>query len=199
MDSAQPVGEVVESSTPQVTVACHTLYQAPPFGALVKAAMPGQGGWVYGVVYDVATGSEPPGATVTVRGNAELRDDAVYRAYPDLKEVMRTRFRALTVGFTGADGKQHQYLPPQPPPLHYSVYVCNDDEVRLFTEELGFLRTILINQHIPADELAAACIRQARASRPTDTAYALRAGRQLALYLKEEYDRLRAILARIGG
>ena len=28
--------------------------------------------------------------------------------------------------------------------------------------------------------------------------YALRAGRQLALYLKEEYDRLRAILARIG-
>ncbi len=50
-----------------------------------------------------------------------------------------------------------------------------------------------------ADELAAACIRQARASRPTDAAYALRAGRQLALYLKEEYDRLRAILARIGG
>ena len=197
MDSTQPIGEVVESSTPQVTVACHTLFEAPAFGALVKAAMRGQAGWVYALVYDVATGSEPPGATVTVRGSATLRDEAVYQAYPDLKEIMRTRFSALTVGFKGAGGI-HQYLPPQPPPLHFSVYVCDDEEVRAFTEQLGYLRTILTNMEIPADELAAATIRQARLSRPTDPTYALRAGRQLALYLKEEYDRLRAILARIG-
>jgi len=49
----------------------------------------------------------------------------------------------------------------------------------------------------PADELAAASIRQARECRPLDPTFALRAGRQLALLLKEEYDRLRAILSRI--
>ncbi len=192
-----PVGEVVESSTLQFTVACYNLYRAPSFGSLVKAALPGQGGWVYGVVYEVCTGSEPPGANVTVRGRTDLRDEAIYKANPDLSEIMRTRFAALTVGFV--DGAvTRQYLPPQPPPLHYSVYTCDADEVCSFTEQLGYLRTILTNQQAPSDELAAASIRQARDSRPNDTTYALRAGRQLALFLKEEYDRLRAILAHIG-
>ena len=195
--SDQPVGEVVESSTPQFTVACYRLYEAPAFGALVRASLPGHGGWVYGVVYDVSTGSEPPGAMATVRGRVDLRDDAVYQAYPDLREIMRTRFMALAVGFVEA-GAIRQYLPPQPPPLHYAAYVCDGDEVRGFTERLDYLRTILMDQHIPADELAAATIRQARESRPNDPTFALRAGRQLAGLLKEEYDRLRAILARIG-
>jgi hypothetical protein len=208
--TAQPVGEVVESSTPQFTVACYELYEAPPFGALVKAALPGRlpgppnlgerestgGGWVYAVVYDVSTGSEPPGANVTVRGRTDLHDEAIYRAYPDLPEVMRTRFMGLIVGFTDG-GVVKQYLPPQPPNLHYSVYVCSADEVCAFTDQLGYLRTILTDLHVPADELAAASIRQAQACRPLDPAFALRAGRQLALLLKEEYDRLRAILSRI--
>ena len=197
MPHDQPVGEVVESSTPQFAVACYQLFEAPAFGALVKATRMDRGGWVYGIVYDVATGSEPPGAQVTVRGRSDLRDAAIYTANPDLPEIMRTRFMALTVGFTD-NSAIRQYLPPQPPPLHYSVYVCDPAEVCAFTERLDYLRTILINQQIPSDELAAAAIRQARQCRSNDPGFALRAGRQLAQSLKEEYDRLRAILARIG-
>jgi hypothetical protein len=132
-----------------------------------------------------------------VRARSDLRDGAIYKAYPDIQEIMRTRFQVLTVGFVER-GAIRQYLPPQPPPLHYSVYECTLDEVRLFTEQLGYLRPILTNMLIPSDDLAAATIRQARDSRPGDGTYTLRAGRQLALLLKEEYDRLRAILARIG-
>jgi len=194
----QPVGEVVESSTPRFAVACYRLYQAPPFGALVKASLPGGDGWVYGVVYDVTTLSEPPGAQVTVRGREDLRDEAVYREYPDLPELMRTRLLVLAVGF-GQGGAIRQYLPPQPPPLHYAVYACPPDEVCAFSEQLDYLRTILTARDVPADELAAATIRHARACRPADADFAVRAGRQLALLLKEEYDRLRAILARIGA
>jgi hypothetical protein len=193
----RPVGEVVESSTPQFTVACHELFKAPDFGALVKAALLDQAGWVYGVVYDVSTGSEPPGAQVTVRARDDLRDDQIYHAYPDLPEIMRTRFLALTVGFM-ENNVIRQYLPPQPPPLHYSAYVCTADEVCAFTEDLAYLRTILANLHVPADELTAATIRQACQCRPHDPTFALRAGRQVALLLKEDYDRLRAILARIN-
>lgn len=196
-DSEQAIGEIVESSTPQFTVACYALYQSPPFGALVRAGLRTSGSWVYGLVYDVSTGSDPPGAQVAVRGRADLRDEAIYQAFPDLPEIMRTRFVALTVGFSDG-GPICQYLPPQPPPLHYSAYVCSDAEVRLFSEQLGYLRTVLTNFQIPSDDLAAAAIRQARASRPNDPLFTVQAGRQLALYLKEEYDRLRAILARIG-
>jgi hypothetical protein len=207
--TAQPIGEVVESSTPQFTVACYQLYEAPPFGSLVKAALPGsppappnvggrEGGWVYAVVYDVSTGSEPPGANVSVRGRTDLHDEAIYRAYPDLEQVMCTRFMALTVGFVDG-GVMRQYLPPHPPKLHYSVYACTAEEVCAFTEQLSYLRTILMNLQLPSDELAAAAIRQARDCRPLDPTFALRAGRQLAQLLKEEYDRLRAILSRIEG
>lgn len=194
MQTAEAVGEVVESGTLQFTVACYELYAAPAFGSLVKAARPDNGGWVYGLVFDVTTGSEPPGANVSVRGSSGLRDEAIYRAYPDLPEVMRTRFAALTVGFTD-HGAVRQYLPPQPPRLHFSAHVCDTAEVCAFTDQLGYLRTILTNQGIPADELAAAALRQARACRSSDPTFALRAGRQLAQMLKEEYDRLRAILA----
>jgi hypothetical protein len=194
--SEQAVGEIIESSTLQFGVACYRLYEAPAFGALVKASRPGQSGWVYSVVYDVNTGSDPPGAQVTVRGRGGLRDEAIYIAYPDLPEIMCTRFTALTVGFSEG-GAIRQYLPPHPPPLHYSVYVCSAAEVCAFTEQLGYLRTILTNQEIPADELTAASVRQARACRPDDPQFALRAGRLLAQVLKEEYDRLRAILSRL--
>jgi hypothetical protein len=197
-ESSLPVGEVVESSTPQFAVACYELFAAPPFGSLVKAPLPGGSGWIFGIVYDVSTGSEPPGAQVTVRGRSGLSDEAIYKAYPDLEELMRTRFQALTVGFMDG-GVVRQYLPPQPPKLHYSVYPCPPDEVRLFSEQLGYLRAILTNLNIPSDDLAAAAIRQACDSRPADGTFALRAGRQLAMLLKEEYDRLRAILARIGA
>ena len=194
----QLVGEVIESSTPQFTVACYALYDAPDFGALVKATVRGHTGWVYGVIYDVTTGSEPPGAVVTVRGRADLRNEDIYRAYPDLSEIMRTRFAALSIGFS--DGSAiHQFLPPQPPALHYAVYACDEGEVCAFTEQLDYLRTILVNRQIPADDLAAASIRQACACRQNDPLFRERAGRQLALLLKEEYDRLRAILARLGA
>jgi hypothetical protein len=196
--SAQPVGEVVESSTPQFTVACYGLYQAPDFGALVKATTRGRNVWVYGVIYDVMTGSEPPGAVVTVRGRADLRNEDIYQAYPDLSEIMRTRFAALTVGFSDGDAVR-QFLPPQPPALHYAVYACDEAEVCSFTERLDYLRTILVNRQIPSDDLAAASVRQAYACRQNDPLFRERAGRQLALLLKEEYDRLRAVLARLGA
>jgi len=73
----------------------------------------------------------------------------------------------------------------------------------MLTSDLGFLRPILLPSGgglagVPADELAAACLRQARTAQAHDPGFLLRAGRALALLLSDDYDRLQAILRSIA-
>lgn len=190
-------GEVLESSTTQFTIGCLELYQAPALGRLVRARASAGEGWIYGLVAHVETGSEPPGGYVAVRSREGLADEDVYREFPDLAAVMRTRLQALVVGFSTPDEIRH-YLPPAPPPLHYSVYACDGAEVTAFTQGLGYLRTVLAGLPEPqADEVLAASVREACLARPDAQDFSLRAGREVARLLQDDYDRLRAILQRI--
>jgi hypothetical protein len=156
---------------------------------------------VYGLVYDIRTGSKEPGGRALVRGRTysgrELYDAEIYQEHPDLAEVLQTEFSAIIVGFVQGE-RTFQYLPPQPPPVHYSVYECSDAELARFTEQTDFFRTLLFAYQIPSDELLAAIIRSAaRARSGGERDYLVRAGREVALLLKDDYDRLTAILRRI--
>jgi len=197
------IGEVIESTTTSFTAGAYELLQAPPFGALVRAQARSETMAVYGLVYDIRTGSKEPGGRALVRGRTysgrELYDAEIYHEHPDLAEVLQTEFSAITVGFVDA-GQVHQYLPPQPPPVHYSVYECGDAELAQFTEATDFFRTLLFAYQIPSDELLAAVIRaaaRARAAAGDERAYLVHAGREVASLLKDDYDRLTAILRRI--
>lgn len=198
------VGEVIESTTVGFTTGAYELLEAPTFGALVRAQTRTEGVSVYGLVYDIRTGSKEPGGRALVRGRTyagrELYDEEIYREYPDLAEVLQTEFSAITVGFVEGDRIYH-YLPPHPPPVHYSVYPCEHTEVIRFSETLDFFRTVLFSYQIPSDELLAATIRiaaRARLSNPeNERAFLVRAGREVASLLKDDYDRLTSILRRI--
>ena len=197
------IGEVIESTTTGFTSGAYELLQAPPFGALVRAQARAEDMAVYGLVYDIRTGSKEPGGRALVRGRTysgrELYDAEIYHEHPDLAEVLQTEFSAITVGFVQG-GRIYQYLPPQPPPVHYSVYECGDDELAGFTEHADFFRTLLFAYQIPSDELLAAVIRsaaRARADSGAERDYLVHAGREVASLLKDDYDRLTAILRRI--
>lgn len=195
------IGEVIESTSTGFTAGAYELLAAPPFGALVRAQARAEDAAVYGLVYDIRTGSKEPGGRALVRGRTysgrELYDAEIYHEHPDLAEVLQTEFTAITVGFVAA-GRVRQYLPPQPPPVHYSVYECGDDELIGFTEGTDFFRTLLFAYQIPSDELLSAVIRAAaRARAATERDYLVYAGREVASLLKDDYDRLTAILRRI--
>lgn len=156
---------------------------------------------IYGLVYDIRTGSKEPGGRALVRGRTytgrELYDNEIYQEHPDLAEVLQTEFSAITIGFV-EHGRIFQYLPPQPPPVHYSVYECSSEELAEFTTGLDCFRTLLFASQIPNDELLAAFIRSAaRAQGSGEREYLVRAGREVASLLKDDYDRLTAILRRI--
>ena len=198
------IGEVIEATTTRFTAGAYELLEAPPFGSLVRAQTRTEGMAVYGLVYEIRTGSKEPGGRALVRGRTytgrELYDQEIYHEHPDLAEVLQTEFSAITVGFVEAE-RMYQYLPPQPPPVHYSVYECTGDELASFTEMTDFFRTLLFAYQIPSDELLAATIRAAARARNadpgTERAYLVRAGREVASLLKDDYDRLTAILRRI--
>ena len=190
-----PIGEIIEANSTSFVAGTYRLLDAPPFGSLVRAD--GHAGCAaYAVVYDVHTASHELGGRAVVRGREGMYDGDIYAENPDLQTVLQTEFRALVVGF--CDGPSiRQYLPPQPPPVHYSVQICDDAEVRRFVEQLDFLPTVLQARDVPADELLAALLRRAGDAQPDRYAFAVRAGRQLALLLREKHTRLMAILQRI--
>ncbi|MEF3273450.1 MAG: hypothetical protein K6356_03480 [Chloroflexus sp.] len=194
------IGEVIESSTTQFVAATYELLVSPPFGALVRATTRDPTLQVYGLVYDIHTGSREPWGRAIVRGRTysgrELYDDQIYREYPDLGEVLQTEFAALTVGYVH-NGRLLQRLPPQPPPVHYSVYLCQPQELITFSEQLEFLRAVLFASSVPTDELLAASVRALAAARRDGPAYTVRVGRELARLLKDDYERLTALLQRI--
>ncbi|MBV9893994.1 MAG: hypothetical protein JO020_07490 [Chloroflexi bacterium] len=188
-------GEVVEASTSEFLAQALELDAAPPFGAFVEVAAD-DALTVYGVVAHVQTAGIDPGSRAIMRGHGDVRDERIYQENPDLPLVLRTTFRALVVGFT--EGQEiHQFLPPRPARLHYSVFTCPPLTVRRFTREgLEFFQALLTASEVPNDELLAANLRYIAAETGEGQAFLERAGRELAQLLRADYARLTAILRR---
>ena len=193
--SVQRVGEVIEASTTEFVAQCYELYQSPPLGSLVKTG--DQGVEQYGIVYYATTSSLEPGRRPIARGKDEADEAAVYRTSPQLLKLLRTEFSTLVVGYK-EDGKLHHYLPPQPARIHGFVYRCPPAEVREFGRSFGYL-DILINARLPVatEELVAATLRQMSGAHEDPRAFLVAAGKELAVLLGGEFNRLKAILERI--
>jgi len=189
------IGEVVEASTTEFLAQALELDWAPPFGAFVEVATD-DALTVYGVVAHVQTAGIDPGSRAIMRGHGDVRDERIYLENPDLPLVLRTTFRALVVGFA-EHGSIHQFLPPRPPRLHYSVFTCPPQCIGYFTSHgLDYLQALLVAADLPVDELLAANLRYTANSLPDSEVFLQQAGRELAQLLRADYGRLTGILRR---
>ena len=189
------IGEVIEASTTEFTAQCYELHQPPPFGSMVKTR---EGEVeIYAVVCGAATTSIEPGRRPIARGGEEAEEDDIYRSSPQLAKLLRTDFSALVVGHRQEE-KFHHYLPPRPARIHSFVFLCDAEEVERFSQSFDFL-SILVGAGGQADELIAASLRQAAAAHPEPRAFLVRAGKELAVLLGGETNRLNNILRRIRG
>jgi hypothetical protein len=194
-DRPQPserIGEIIETDTTLFVAESFTLHRPPALGRLVYVetdSMPR----VYGVVCYGTTASPDPGRRAIRRSTEDVYDDAIYREHPQLQRTLRTEFTARLVGYSEGE-PLHHYLPPQPPPLHYSVHKCPAQEVRAFTEHLTYLRLLLGTTEIPPEQLIAAHIREVHRAHDEDDAWLALAARQVAGLLKTDYERLMTVL-----
>jgi len=194
-EEPQRVGEVITASTTDFTAQCYELYQLPPLGSLVKTGDTGLE--LYAVVYNATTASLEPGRRPIARGRDETSEEAIYLSNPQLEKLLRSEFSALVVGHRAGD-KVHHYLPPKPARIHSFVHLCPPQQVKDFSQSLGFLN-IIINTHLPLpqDELIAACLRQMSQAHEDRTTFLVSAGKHLAAMLSDDFSQLVAILERI--
>ena len=187
------IGEIIETGTTGFVAESLELNRPPALGSLVKVEV-GDGGCIYGVVSHGTTTGLDPGRRAVRRSTEQVYDGAIYDEHPELKHTLRTEFSVLLVGCV-EDGDIRQHLPAQPPPLHYTVHQCTEEEVRAFSERLYYLRLLLsASGEVPSEQLLAAHVRQAYRQRGQDREWLERAAREIAALLKHDYERLMTVL-----
>ena len=185
------IGEIIEAATGGFAAQCYELHNPPPFGSLVRVS---EGDIdIYAAVADASTTSIEPGRRPVARGGEEEGD--VFSANPQLEKLLRTDFRAVVVGHKDG-GDIRQYLPPRPARIHSFVYACEPGETAEFTRSLDYL-SILIDVAERADELVAASLRGAAAAHREPHDFLVAAGRELAVLLSDDTQRLNSILRRL--
>lgn len=185
-------GFVVASRIPEPEV--------PTFGTFVRAPIQQGSADLVGLVYDIRLQDDPflrnLAATVTPgdpRFDEVIRDQRENRAVP-------VEISVASVGYRYCDDPNYAYgLPPQPPMVLHQIVVCPPDEVRVITSSPDFMRALIDNQDIPADELIPTTLLRAANLYPGSAAeFLLEAGRYLARYLGRDPVRLEKILLRIA-
>ncbi|MCK6628407.1 MAG: hypothetical protein L6R45_24935 [Anaerolineae bacterium] len=195
MSTALPVGWVLRSSTVGFAVGCRILQPSTPnFGDLVKVPLP-DGLTIFGLIYDVQVRDDPAVRQLILAG--EMEPEAIM----DQREnrLVPIELSVLVVGYQRQGQPPVQGLPPQPPISLDTLTLCDEADIRAFTQGLDYLRLVLNAAQIPGDELLIANLNRAAAVRPLETRrqFLLDAGRELARLLSFDLVRLDGILKRI--
>ena len=162
----------------------------PP--AILAADSPN--GTLYALVYAAATNSAEPGRRPAAYG---LDENQLRAEQPQIFDLLATEFSAMHIGFV--DQKMlRSGTPPRPARLHAMVYPCTEPEIAALTEMPDFVRlTLNAASAGDSDMLCAACLRNAYLARNLDFRYLVHAGIQLANLLRDEPERLAALLRRL--
>ncbi len=195
--NAHHIAEVIETSTTEFVAQCLEPEELsfpvmPPFGSWVKSVET-NGSIVYGIIYH---GTTMPIDSVHRAVALGLSLEELRSQQPQIFAMLKTEIRVAIIGFE-RDRQVYQHLPAQPPQIHQAVYVCDSEEVNRFTEEMHFLRTLTQITGAPVDELVSAVLRSVYQQRKCDRQWLVEAGRKLSILLKDDYDRLGAILNQV--
>jgi hypothetical protein len=194
MSQTLTIGWVLRASTIGFTVGCRVIQpNVPQFGDLVKVPLYADT-TIFGLIYDVQVKDDPSVRQLILAG--QMEPEAVL----DQREnrLVPIEIGVLAVGYQR--GKRiYQGLPPQPPLSLDLLTLCDDFELRTFTQSLDYLRLVLNSAQIPADELVVAHLRRTGEAHPEDTRrqFLTTAGREVARLLNTDLIRLDNILRRI--
>lgn len=166
----------------------------PVFGSLVKTSIAYRATTVYGLIYDIQVLEDGMTKMLSVADNVKPEDIAFQR-----RRRVPVEAHVLLVGYREGAGAIRHGLPAQPPITLDEIVCCPPDEVGEFTQKQDFFRIILESRDCPADELIAASVREAGATRGESTrnTFALACGRELARLLANDAARLEGLLRRI--
>lgn len=189
---AEPLGEILASTTTRFSAQAREADAPPAFGSFVCA--PTVDGEVLAVVGDTRCGSLDTGRQPLAYG---LTAAELAAQQPQLRELLVTEFDALHVGWQGSS-PWRPGPPPRPPRLHAFVQPAPSLAVRAVCRDGAWLRTLLAAEATD-DLLAAAMAHCLGVWQGDDVGHqATLLGRAAARLFGDDYDRLQALLARLG-
>ncbi len=182
-----PIGRVLRASTTGFAIGCRvSQLQIPAFGGLVKAQPLDDREAIYGLIYDMHIDDDPLARRLVMAENP--RPEAVDDQRRN--RLLPIEMSVLVVG-SPLNGQLYHGLPPRPPLNHDPLIMCADpDEVRRFSDRLGYLRLILrtSGSGIPVDQLLVAHILDIYRRRGDDSGWALQVTQELIELLRSNYD-----------
>lgn len=190
-------GRVLRSATSGFVFGCRVAQLSEPaFGSLVKAQPVDQREAIYGLIYNMNVDDDP-----LVR-RLVLNEDPPDAIINDQRQnrLLPIEISVLSIGYR-LNGRLLHGLPPRPPlNLDPVILVEDPEEVRAFTERLGYMRLILrtMFSDVPVDQLLIAHIQQATRLRGDDAAWALQAINEVIELLRGNYDALVPVLEALG-
>ncbi len=192
------VAEVIESSTQAFLAEVYRETEPPAFGQWVEVRL-GGGVVLYGLVSHVEIGSYDPNRRAIAFGKTE---EELQKEMPQVKELLRTTFRAQIIAYRDAHNAVRQTLPPHPAGIHDFVYPCSPDDLRRLGQPYDFLRTLVHNPDpsVPIDDLVVAVLANvyaAHGGRHGGKDELVVAGRALSRLLNDDHERLQSILRRV--
>ena len=191
------VGRVLRASTTGFVVGCRVgQLSAPSFGCLIKAQPVDSGEAIYGLIYNMNVDDDPLVRRLVL---AESPPEAVVNDQRE-NRLLPIEMSVLSVGYT-RNGRLHHGLPPRPPLNLDPAYLClKEEEIRRFTDKLGYLRLILrtVDTPVPVDQLLVAHVQDVYRLRNYDIDWATAAIHELIELLRSNYETLIPMLEAIG-
>lgn len=190
------IGRLLRAGIQGCVVGCRlTQEHAPTFGQMVRVPLE-DGTIIYGLVYDIHIDDDGlVRQLVTSEGISPevIEDNRRNRNVP-------LEMSVLFVGYERA-GRISHLLPPRPPLTLDSIQPCSEIDLARFTAagQFGYLRHLLADPTLPADELLAVHLRDAQAAhRAEGSAWTENAARAVIALLKDDYARLINVLGALS-
>lgn len=186
------IGRVLRASTMGYTCGTRSSeITEPNFGAFVQTQQRGSDVIAIGLIYAINIDDDPLVRQLIMANNmniATIRDQRENRMVP-------VEISVVNVGYM-QNGQAFHSLPPRPPLSLDEVHTCEDQIIYYFTQKLDFFRLVLNTPDVPSEELLAAALKHAAASRPLreQREFLVGSGRRLAQLLSHDLTRLNHLL-----
>ena len=191
-----PVGRLLRANATGFVLGCRVAEtDAVSFGGLARVGTRNGVLDIYGLVYDITVADDLMIKQLAISSgmSEEQRQDQLQRRRVPIEMSL------LAVGYW-EESVIHRRIPPRPPLSLDNVWLCAPEEIRAFTQKLGYLRLILRQRlrEVPVEQLIVAHIAQAYHARGNDHAWAQRAADELIAQLRDDRATLLPLLEALG-
>lgn len=191
------IGRLLRAATTSFVVGCRVNQaDVPSFGALVRVSV-AENYQIYGLIYNIHVDDD---GLVRQLVTADGVDEAII-ADNRLNRNVPLEMSVLSVGYVLGERISH-LLPPRPPLSLDLIYLCEDQELRRFTNvgRFGYFRHLLRAPDLPVGELLAAHLQQAQAAHAIagENAWLNKATQELITLLRDDYSLLMSVLSALS-